>query len=134
VPTVFDRVPRDSAIAQQEIFGPLLSVIRAADFDEALPVTNSVKHGLSSSIYANDARRIFEFIDRIETGITHVNAPTVASEAQMPFGGMKATGVGIREMGRVAIDFYTELKAVCIDYTQPRVRDSCAGARGELAT
>jgi len=116
-PTVFDRVSWNSVIAQEEIFGPVLSVIRVADFEEALRVANSVKYGLSSSIYTNDARRIFEFIDRIETGITHVNAPTVASEAQIPFGGVKSTGVGLREMGRVAIDFYTELKAVYIDYT-----------------
>jgi acyl-CoA reductase-like NAD-dependent aldehyde dehydrogenase len=116
-PTVFDQVRWDSVIAQEEIFGPVLSVIRAPDFEEALRVANSVKYGLSSSIYTNDAARIFEFIDRIETGMTHVNAPTVASEAQLPFGGMKATGVGLREMGRVAIDFYTELKAVYIDYT-----------------
>lgn len=119
-PTVFDRVAWDATIAQEEIFGPVLSVIRVADFEGALRVANSVKYGLSSSIYTNDTRRIFEFIDRIETGITHVNAPTVASEAQLPFGGMKATGVGIREMGRVAIDFYTELKAVYIDYTAPK--------------
>jgi alpha-ketoglutaric semialdehyde dehydrogenase len=115
-PTIFDHVRWDSVIAQEEIFGPVLSVIRVSDFEEALRVANSVKYGLSSSIYTNDAARIFEFIDRIETGMTHVNAPTVASEAQMPFGGMKATGVGLREMGRVAIDFYTELKAVYIDY------------------
>jgi alpha-ketoglutaric semialdehyde dehydrogenase len=115
-PTVFDNVPWNSVIAQEEIFGPVLSVIRVPDFDEALRVANSVKYGLSSSIYTNDARRIFEFIDRIESGITHVNAPTVASEAQLPFGGVKSTGVGEREMGRVAIDFYTELKAVYIDY------------------
>jgi alpha-ketoglutaric semialdehyde dehydrogenase len=118
-PTVFDHVAWDSVIAQEEIFGPVLSVIRVANFEEALRVANSVKYGLSSSLYTNDARRIFEFIDRIETGITHVNAPTVASEAQIPFGGVKATGVGLREMGRVAIDFYTELKAVYIDYTGP---------------
>jgi len=116
-PTVFDHVRWDSVIAQEEIFGPVLSVIRVPDFEEALRVANSVKYGLSSSIYTNDASRIFAFIDRIETGMTHVNAPTVASEAQLPFGGMKATGVGLREMGRVAIDFYTELKAVYIDYT-----------------
>jgi len=102
--------------SQEEIFGPVLSVIRVADFEEALRVANSVKYGLSSSIYTNDARKIFEFIDRIETGITHVNAPTVMSEAQMPFGGTKATGAGLREMGCAAIDFYTELKAVYIDY------------------
>ncbi len=116
-PTIFDHVRWDSKIAQEEIFGPVLSVIRVPDFEEALRVANSVKYGLSSSIYTNDAARIFEFIDRIETGMTHVNAPTVVSEAQMPFGGVKATGVGLREIGRVAIDFYTELKAVYIDYT-----------------
>jgi acyl-CoA reductase-like NAD-dependent aldehyde dehydrogenase len=92
-------------------------VIRVRDFDEALRAANSVRYGLSSSLYTNDAAKIFEFIDRIETGITHVNSPTVGGEAQLPFGGMKATGVGLREMGRVAIDFYTELKTVYIDYT-----------------
>jgi len=116
-PTIFDHVAADSSIAQDEIFGPVLSVIRVRDFDEALRVANSVRYGLSSSIYSNDAAKIFEFVDRIETGITHVNSPTVGGEAQLPFGGMKATGVGLREMGRVAIDFYTELKTVYIDYT-----------------
>ncbi|HLE37558.1 MAG TPA: aldehyde dehydrogenase family protein [Candidatus Acidoferrales bacterium] len=116
-PTIFDHVAADAAIAQDEIFGPVLSVVRVKGFDEALAVANSVRYGLSSSIYTNDAAKIFEFIDKIETGITHVNSPTVGGEAQMPFGGMKATGVGLREMGRVAIDFYTELKAVYIDYT-----------------
>jgi aldehyde dehydrogenase (NAD+) len=116
-PTVFDHVAPDSTIAQDEIFGPVLSVIRVRDFDEALRVANSVRFGLSSSLYSNDAAKIFEFIDRIETGITHVNSPTVGGEAQLPFGGMKATGVGMREMGRVAIDFFTELKAVYLDFT-----------------
>ena len=116
-PTIFDHVAADSLIAQDEIFGPVLSVIRVRDFDEALRAANSVRYGLSSSIYTNDAAKIFEFIDRIETGITHVNSPTVGGEAQLPFGGMKATGVGLREMGRVAIDFYSELKTVYIDYT-----------------
>jgi alpha-ketoglutaric semialdehyde dehydrogenase len=116
-PTIFDHVPWNSVIAQEEIFGPVLSVIRVPDFQEALRVANSVKYGLSSSIYSNDAAKIFDFIDRIETGITHVNSPTVGGEAQLPFGGMKGTGVGLREMGRVSIDFYTELKAVYIDYT-----------------
>ena len=107
----------DSVIAQEEIFGPVLSVIRVPDFAEALRVANSVKYGLASAIYTNDAAKIFEFIDRIETGITHVNSPTVGGEAHVPFGGIKGTGVGIREMGRVAIDFYTELKTVYIDYS-----------------
>ena len=116
-PTVFDRVKPDSVIAQEEIFGPVLSVIRVPDFAEALRVANSVKYGLASAIYTNDAAKIFEFIDRIETGITHVNSSTVGGEAHVPFGGIKGTGVGIREMGRVAIDFYTELKTVYIDYS-----------------
>jgi len=116
-PTVFDHVAAAAAIAQDEIFGPVLSIIRVKNFDEAMEAANSVRFGLSSSIYTNDAAKIFEFIDRIETGITHVNSPTVGGEAQLPFGGMKATGVGLREMGRVAIDFYTELKTVYIDYT-----------------
>lgn len=116
-PTLFDHVASESVIAQDEIFGPVLSVIRVRGFEEALKVANSVRYGLSSSLYSNDAVKIFEFIDRIETGITHVNSPTVGGEAQLPFGGMKATGIGLREMGRVAIDFYTELKTVYIDYT-----------------
>ncbi len=116
-PTIFDHVAWDSTLAQDEVFGPVLSIIRVKDFEEALRVANSVRYGLSSSIYSNDAAKIFEFIDKIETGITHVNSPTVGGEAQLPFGGMKATGVGLREMGRVAIDFYTELKTVYIDYT-----------------
>lgn len=116
-PTIFDYVTPDSIIAQDEIFGPVLSVIRVRNFEEALRVANSVRFGLSSSLYSNDASKIFEFIDRIETGITHVNSPTVGGEAHLPFGGMKATGVGMREMGRVAIDFFTELKAVYIDFT-----------------
>jgi aldehyde dehydrogenase (NAD+) len=118
-PTIFDHVAWDSVIAQEEIFGPALSIIRVPDFAEALRVANSVKFGLASSIYTNDAARIFEFIDRIDTGITHVNVPTITSEMQLPFGGMKGTGVGLREMGRVAIDFYTELKAVYVDYGSP---------------
>jgi len=116
-PTIFDHVAADSTIAQDEIFGPVLSVIRVRDFEEALNTANSVRYGLSSSLYSNDAAKIFDFIDRIETGITHVNSPTVGGEAQLPFGGMKATGVGLREMGRVAVDFFTELKTVYIDYT-----------------
>jgi len=107
----------DSQIAQDEIFGPVLSVIRVKNYEEALHAANSVRFGLTSSIYTTDSNKIFDFIDKIETGMTHVNSPTVGGEAQMPFGGMKGTGVGLREMGRVAVDFYTEIKAVYIDYT-----------------
>jgi len=117
-PTIFDHVKWDSVIAQEEIFGPVLSVIRVPDFEEAVRVANSVKFGLSSSVYTNDSAKMFAFIDRIEAGMTHVNAATVWSEAHLPFGGTKGTGVGLREMGSVAIDFYTEIKTVYIDYAQ----------------
>lgn len=116
-PTIFDHVPVDSRIAQEEIFGPVLCVIRVKGFEQALAAANSSRYGLASSIYTNDATRIFEFIDRIETGITHVNSPTVGGEAHVPFGGIKDTGVGPREVGHAALDFYTELKTVYIDYT-----------------
>ncbi len=116
-PTVFDHVRPNMRIAQEEIFGPVLSVIRVRDFREALEVANGVIYGLSSSVYTQDVSRVFDFVDRIETGIIHVNSPTTGGEAQLPFGGMKGTGVGLREQGRVAIDFFTELKTVYIDYT-----------------
>src|SRR5438874_2729591 len=116
-PTVFDHVTPDMRIAREEIFGPVLSVLRVKSFDEAMDVANDVIYGLSSSIYTNNVAHIFEFIDRIETGITHVNSATTGGEAQVPFGGMKGTGVGLREQGRVALDFFTELKAVYVDYT-----------------
>jgi alpha-ketoglutaric semialdehyde dehydrogenase len=117
-PTVFDHVQGSMRIAQEEIFGPVLSVIRVKSLDEALEVANGVEYGLTSSIYSKDVNRVFRFLDRIETGITHVNSPTMGGEAQLPFGGAKSTGVGgYREMGPTAIEFYTELKTVYIDYT-----------------
>jgi len=119
-PTVFDHVKWDSVIAQEEIFGPVLSVIRVPDFEEAVRVANSVKYGLSSAIYTRDATKIFEFVERTEAGIAHVNCSTIWSEAHLPFGGIKETGAGLREMGAVAIDFYTELKSVYVDYSMPR--------------
>lgn len=116
-PTIFDRVDADAQIAQEEIFGPVLSVIRVGGFEEGLDVCNNTRYGLTSSIYTKDSNRVFQFIRGIETGITHVNSPTMGGEAQLPFGGTKATGVGMREMGKTAIDFYSEWKTVYIDYT-----------------
>jgi aldehyde dehydrogenase (NAD+) len=116
-PTVYDRVRPESRLAQEEIFGPVLSVIRVKDFDEALRVANGVPFGLTSSIFTKDVARAMEYVDEIETGMLHVNSPTVGGEAQLPFGGMKATGVGQREMGPTAIDFFSEWKTVYVDYT-----------------
>ena len=116
-PTVFDHVAPNARIAQEEIFGPVLSVIRVKNFDEALEAANGVKYGLSSSIYSSDANTIFDFVEKIETGMTHVNQPTVGGEAHVPFGGAKASSIGPHEVGHSAIDFYTETKIVYIDYT-----------------
>jgi methylmalonic acid semialdehyde dehydrogenase len=116
-PTVFDRVTTDMRIAREEIFGPVLSVLRVKNFDEAMQVANDSEYGLSSSIFSNDAGRIFRFVDEIETGMTHINSPTTGGEAHIPFGGVKSTGIGDREQGSTALDFYTELKVVYVDYT-----------------
>ena len=116
-PTVFDRVTPDMRVAREEIFGPVLSVLRVHDFDEAMRVANDSEYGLSSSIFSNDAARIFRFVDEIETGMTHVNSPTTGGEAHIPFGGIKSTGIGDREQGSTALDFYTDLKVVYVDYT-----------------
>ena len=119
-PAIFDNVDPGMRIAQDEIFGPVLSVIRASDARSALKIANGVRFGLSASIYTSDVASMFRFVDQLEAGIIHVNSPTVGGEAHIPFGGMKATGVGLREMGSVAIDFYTELKVVYVDYTGVR--------------
>lgn len=116
-PSVFDHVTPDMRIAREEIFGPVLSVLRVKDFAAAMQVANDCEYGLSSSIFTNDAARIFRFVDEIETGMTHINSPTTGGEAHIPFGGIKGTGIGDREQGSTALDFYTDLKVVYVDYT-----------------
>jgi len=116
-PTVFDHVTHDMRIAREEIFGPVLSVLRVKDFEEAMMVANDSEYGLSSSVFTNDANSMYRFIDEIESGMTHVNSPTTGGEAHIPFGGTKNTGLGAREQGSTSLDFYTELKVVYVDYT-----------------
>jgi acyl-CoA reductase-like NAD-dependent aldehyde dehydrogenase len=120
-PTVFTDVSPACRIAQEEIFGPVLAVIDVGSLEEALQVANSVRYGLSASIYAGDANAIMRFIDQVEVGMVHVNSPTVGGEAQIPFGGIKWSGVGGREMAEEGLEFFTELKSVFFDYTgRPR--------------
>jgi aldehyde dehydrogenase (NAD+) len=116
-PTIFDRTTPSMRIIQEEIFGPVLSVQRVKNFDEALDVANSVPFGLTSSLFTSDVAKMFRFVDAIETGITHINSATTGGEAQVPFGGIKATGIGDREQGSTTLDFYTEVKVVYVDYT-----------------
>ena len=116
-PTVFAGVQRDMRVAREEIFGPVLSVLEVDGLEEALDVANDVEFGLTSSVYTADINNVFRYGDRVETGMLHVNSPTIGGEAQLPFGGMKKTGVGPREMGPTAIDFYSEFKTVYIDWS-----------------
>jgi aldehyde dehydrogenase (NAD+) len=103
--------------AQEEIFGPVLSIITVSDFDEAIEVANNIKYGLSSAIYTENVRTAFRAIEKLEAGITYVNAPTIGAEVHLPFGGIKGTGNGFREAGTEAIKEFTEVKAVYIDYS-----------------
>jgi alpha-ketoglutaric semialdehyde dehydrogenase len=116
-PTVFDHVETSMRIAQEEIFGPVVSVIRVRGFEEAMAAANSVRFGLSSSVFTGDTTRAFRFVDEIEAGIVHINSGTPGGEAQLPFGGTKDTGVGPREQGPTALEFFTEIKTVYVDYT-----------------
>jgi alpha-ketoglutaric semialdehyde dehydrogenase len=116
-PTVFSDVNPSMRVFQEEIFGPVLSIARIKDFDEAIQFANGVEFGLSTSLYTQNNGHIMRFIDEIESGMVHVNEPTVGGEAQLPFGGIKATGVGDREMSTDGLNFFTEQKTVFINYS-----------------
>ncbi len=116
-PTLFSEVTPDMRIAQEEIFGPVVSLIRAGDLDEAIKIANSVEYGLSSSIYTKNITNAFKAVEKIEAGITYINAPTIGSEIHLPFGGVKSTGNGTREAGTTAVEEFTELKTVYFDYS-----------------
>jgi len=116
-PTVFVDVDPKMTIAQEEIFGPVLSVIDAEDLDDAIRILNDTRYGLSSSIYTQDVNKAFKAIRDIEAGITYINGPTIGAEVQLPFGGVKETGNGHREAAETVLDIFTEWKSVYIDYS-----------------
>ena len=115
-PTVFTAVKPDMRIAQEEIFGPVLSVLVADGFDDALEMANSVEFGLTSSIFTKDISRAFQFLEQTEVGLTHVNMMTAYREPQLSFGGVKASGHGIPESGKTGIEFFTEHKVAFVNY------------------
>ena len=116
-PTVFGDCSPSMRIAQEEIFGPVVSVIPIGSMDEAIDVANGVPYGLSASIYTRNVNRAFQATRDLYTGIVYVNAPTIGAETHLPFGGTKQTGNGHREAAIAAIDFFTEWKTVYIDYS-----------------
>jgi len=116
-PTIFADVAPGMRIAQEEIFGTVVSVIPCKSFDEAVAIGNGVAYGLSASIYTQDVNRAFAAMRDLYTGIFYVNAPTIGAEVHLPFGGTKATGNGHREAGTAALDVFSEWKSVYVDFS-----------------
>src|SRR3954468_21043333 len=116
-PTIFGDANAKMRIAQEEIFGPVATVIPVTSVDEAIEIANGTPYGLSSALYTRDVNKAFRAIRDIYAGITYINAPTIGAEVHLPFGGVKATGNGHREGGLGAVDFYCQWKSVYIDYS-----------------
>ena len=116
-PTVFADVDPMMRIGQEEIFGPVVSVIPCDDLEDSISIANNIQYGLSSAIYTKDVNRAFRAMRDLCAGITYINAPTIGAEVHLPFGGTKQTGNGHREGGLGAIEFYTEWKSVYVDYS-----------------
>jgi aldehyde dehydrogenase (NAD+) len=116
-PTVFTDVHPQMRIAQEEIFGPVVSVIPFDSFDEAVAIANGVEYGLSASIYTRDINLAFRAMRDLHTGLFYVNAPTIGAEIHLPFGGTKNTGNGHREAGEAALDVFSEWKSIYVDFS-----------------
>ena len=116
-PTIFTRVRPGSRLEQEEIFGPVLSVLRFKTADEAFAINNDVRYGLSSSVYTRDVNVAMRAMNELDNGITYINAPTIGAEAHLPFGGVKQTGNGHREGGWEVYEFYSETKVGYLDFS-----------------
>jgi acyl-CoA reductase-like NAD-dependent aldehyde dehydrogenase len=116
-PTLFDDVDPNMRIAQEEIFGPVLSIIECETLEEAVRINNNSRYGLSSSIFTENVNAAFHAIRDLTTGIVYINHGTIGAEIQFPFGGTRGTGNGMREAGQTALDTFTEWKSVYIDYS-----------------
>jgi aldehyde dehydrogenase (NAD+) len=116
-PTIFTEVTPGSRLEQEEIFGPVLSVIRVGSVEEAFTVNNDVRYGLSSSVYTSSVNVAFRALAELDNGITYINAPTIGAEAHLPFGGVKQTGNGHREGGWEVYEFFSETKVGYVDYS-----------------
>jgi aldehyde dehydrogenase (NAD+) len=104
-------------IAQEEIFGPVIGIIRAKNFDDALEKANGIGFGLSASIVTNDLQKAFQFANRIEAGVVKINEPTTGLALQAPFGGFKHSSANtFKEQGQAAVEFYTRTKTVYVGH------------------
>ncbi|HEY7974560.1 MAG TPA: aldehyde dehydrogenase family protein, partial [Ktedonobacterales bacterium] len=117
-PTIFTDVKPTMRIAQEEVFGPFVSVIPVADYAEAIEVANSTIYGLSCAIFTEDARLVFRAMRDINAGLIYINAGTTGAEPHLPFGGTKQSGNGHRELGRKAVEEFSETKTVFISYPE----------------
>lgn len=115
-PTVMNNIKPNYEIAREEVFGPVVGVIEVENLDEAMTVANDVDYGLAASIFTKDIGRAFSFIDKIEAGMIHVNRPTLGGFSHFPFGGLKSSSFGPREIGDDTVSFYTSMKSVYINY------------------
>jgi len=116
-PTVVTSVKPDHRIATDEVFGPVLAVLEVERLDEAIDVVNSVEYGLSAAVYTSDINEALHAVDRIDTGIVYVNAPTIGAEIPLPFGGTKRTGNGFREAGARGIEQFSQIKTAYVDHS-----------------
>src|SRR5207253_1812854 len=115
-PTIFADVTEEMTIAREEIFGPVLAVMRAKDFEDAMRIANNIPLGLSASVQTTNVSRVFDFVNRMEAGLLTVNLPSAGVEYQLPFGGTKESSFGPKEQGPAALDFYSDYKTVYLKY------------------
>ena len=116
-PTLFAEVSPKMRIAQEEIFGPVLSIVESKSLENAVQIVNVSRFGLSSAIYTQDVNRAFKAIEKLDTGLTYINSSTIGAEVQLLFGGTKGMGNGHREAGTTALEIFTEWKSVFVDYS-----------------
>jgi aldehyde dehydrogenase (NAD+) len=114
-PAIFENVAQHARIAREEIFGPVIALFKAGNYEEAVMMANDTEYGLSAAICTNNLTAAQRFIEDVEVGLVHVNSETAGTEPQMPFGGCKNSSAGSREQGKSAVEFYTEVKTVYMD-------------------
>jgi aldehyde dehydrogenase (NAD+) len=115
-PTIFTNVTEQMTIAQEEIFGPVLAVMKAKDFEDAMRIANNIPFGLSASLQTTNVSRVFDYVYRMEAGLLTVNLPSAGVEYQLPFGGSKDSSFGPKEQGPTALEFYTDYKTIYLKY------------------